>query len=247
MDCDCSRLAYGAALVAGLECKMILGPFDRAFVLTDVVFDLDSHPSGENSKGCAWVWNVLPNQWSRKLVGARVDSRGRQYHLQSGILCPKRSFLTVCNCYFVAEPTASVSARVMGCYCRPPPLDVDVVVGDLPTEVARKDAMPSSSLDPIDPTDAGNGNRQPMHRELLSTGYEAIEPGAFLISGADQEVYLQPGGAVALRVNRRSWRWSHAGKRVRANQGPSGMDLLVARRSENGLLIHWGAYREKRG
>lgn len=246
MDCDCSRLAYGAALLAPLECKTILGPFDRAFVLTDVVCDLYNHPNGANSKGCAFVWNALPNTWSRLLVGGTVDDRGRQYHLQSGVLCPKRSYLSVCTCYYVAEPTAHVSARVMGCYCGPPPLDVGVVVGDLPTEVAWKDTMPSESLDPIDPTGTRGRDSQPVHRELLSTGYEAIEPGTLLISGAEREVDIQPGSAVALRVTRRSWRWSYAGKRVRANRGPSGMDLLVARRSADGLLIHWAAYREDR-
>jgi hypothetical protein len=84
-----------------------------------------------------------------------------------------------------------------------------------------------------------------VHREVLSTAYEAVEPGTLLILGAEREVCIQPGSAVALRVNRRSWRWSYEGKRARTNRGPSGMDLLVARRSADGLLIHWAAYREK--
>jgi hypothetical protein len=246
MDCDCSRLAYGAVLLAPFECKTILGPFDRAFVLTDVVFDLYNHPNGFNSKGCGFVWNVTPNS-SRLLLGGTVDDRGRQYHLQSGILCPRRSYLSVCNCFFVAEPTALVSARVTGCYCAPPPFDLDEVVEDLPTDVVWKDTSPSPFLGPIDPTETRPRTSRPVHRELLSTGYEAIESGPLLVSGADREVHLQPGSAVALRVNRRTWRLSEGGRQARANRGPTGMDLLVVRRSADGLLIHWAAYREKRG
>ena len=72
MSCDCSRLAYGARLMLPLECKTILGPFNRPLVLTDVVFDLWTYPNGAASKACGSVWNVLPNQWSRLLVGGWV-------------------------------------------------------------------------------------------------------------------------------------------------------------------------------
>ena len=38
--CECSVLNYAVLLVLPLECKTILGPFDRDFVLADVLFDL---------------------------------------------------------------------------------------------------------------------------------------------------------------------------------------------------------------
>jgi len=246
MNCDCSRLSYGAQLLAPLECKTILGPFDRGFVLTDVLFDLYNHPNGADSKACGFVWNTLPNKWSRLLFGGTVDDRGRQYHLESGVLCPKGSFLNVCTCYFVYEPTAYLSARVMGCYCEAPPrlIDVSASLLEVVAKVDWKDALPQEALDPIDPT--GGARRKPriVHRDLLGTACEAIAPGTLLIAGTDRDVSLQPSSAVALRVERQSWRWKCEGARIRSGRGPSGTNLLVARRSPDGLLVHWITYRE---
>lgn len=246
MNCDCSRLAYGAQLLAPLECKAILGPFDRGFVLTDVLFDLYNHPNGANSKACGFVWNVLPNQWSRRLLGGTVDDRGRQYHLQSGVLCPKGSFVNVCTCYFVNEPTAHLSARVMGCYCEETPrlIAVDDSVLEAVARVDWKDALPPETLDPIDPTGEARGKPRLVHRDLLGTACEAIQPGNLLITGTDREVSLQPGWGVAVRVDRQTWRWKCEGTRARLGRGPGGTNLLVARRSPDGLLVHWIMYRE---
>jgi hypothetical protein len=47
MTCECSKLDYGALLVMPLECKTILGPFERDFVLTDV----HSGPCGKGGSG----------------------------------------------------------------------------------------------------------------------------------------------------------------------------------------------------
>lgn len=246
MNCDCSRLSYGAQLLAPLECKTILGPFDRGFALTDVLFDLYNHPNGADSKACGFVWNALPNKWSRLLFGGTVDDRGRQYHLESGVLCPKDSLLTICTCSFVSEPTAYLSARVMGCYCEETRRLIDIrgSLLELVVKVDWKDALPEETLHPIDPT--GGARRKPrlVHRDLLGTAYEAIAPGNLLVAGADREVSLQPGSAVALRVERASWRWRCEGMRQRSGRGPSGTNLLVARRSPDGLLVHWIMYRE---
>ena len=150
MSCDCSRLAYGAKLMLPLECKQILGPFNRALVLTDVVFDLWTYPNGAASKACGSVWNVLPNQWSRLLVGGWVTSEGRRYDLESGILCPKSSYLSICSCFFVNEPTALFQARVTGCFCENdhrPPIDPGPFA-----DVAWDDVTTAPKLDPIDPS-----------------------------------------------------------------------------------------------
>ena len=246
MNCDCSRLAYGAQLMLPLECKTVLGPFKRAFVLTDAIFDLYNYPNGDDSRACGFVWNSLPNQWSRLLFGGRVDDRGRQYHLESGVLCPVGSSLRVCSCYFVNEPTAYFSARLMGCYCELTPKVIGI--GDSILEVGAridwKDALPDATLSFIDPTGDARGKPPLVQREVLGTACEAVAPGDLLIIGADREVSLQPGSAVALRVNRPSWRWKCEGARVRPGRGPRGTNLLVARRSPDGLLVHWVMYRE---
>jgi hypothetical protein len=63
------------------------------------------------------VWNALPNQWSRLLMGNAIGVPGRRYSLERGILCPRDSYLAICSCYFVSEPTGLFSARVTGCSC----------------------------------------------------------------------------------------------------------------------------------
>ena len=73
MDCDCSRLAYGALPMQPLECKTILGPFVRPLVMTDVVFDLDTHPNGDASKACGFVWNALPTLFSARVMGCYCE------------------------------------------------------------------------------------------------------------------------------------------------------------------------------
>jgi hypothetical protein len=245
MHCDCSKLDYGALLVLPLECKTILGPFDRDWVLVDVLFDLYNHPNGAASKACGFVWNVLPTNWSRLLFGGTVDDRGRQYHLESGVLCPKDSYLDICSCYFVNEPTALFSARVMGCYCENPPR-LSFEAGPLLT-IDWNDIGVENALDPLDPTGQLSRDRRQMQvvrREVLASASEAVEAGELRIKGADREVCLQAGSAVAFRVNRSEWRWSCEGMRAGSGRGPKDTNLVVARRSADGRLLHWVMYRE---
>ena len=245
MSCDCSRLAYGAKLMLPLECKQILGPFNRAFVLTDVVFDLWTFPNGASSKACGSVWNVLPNQFSRLLVGGWVTSEGTQYHLESGILCPKSSYLSICSCFFVNEPTALFQARVTGCFCENdhrPPIDpgpfADVVWDDVTT---------APKLDPIDPSQSKSAADRAasfVSREVLASATEVVGRGDLQARGREGAVAIPVGSAVAIPVSRGSLRWSSEGARERVARGPKGTNLIVARRSPDGRLVHWAMYRE---
>jgi hypothetical protein len=245
MSCDCSRLAYGALLMQPLECKPILGPFNRSLVLTDVVFDLYNHPNGDASKACGFVWNTLPNQWSRLLVGGMVDDRGRQYSFESGVLCPQGSYISICSCLFVSQPTALFSARVMGCFCEKehkPPIEP----GPFPT-VAWVDGLPSDALDPRDPTGQAEAHGRPaslLVREVLATSRNTVEPGELLVRSGDRALVVRPGDAVALRVTADRWQWSSEGARDRTGRAPKGTSLIAARRSPDGLLVHWALYRE---
>ena len=245
MGCDCDKLAYGAELLAPLECKRILGPFEADFVLTDVVFELFNSPNGASSRGCGEVHNVLPLAWSRQLLGGEVGVSGRQYHLQSGILCPAGSYLDVCNCLFFEGPTASISARVTGCYCPTPSRIAGPYRGDLSTTRQGSDFQAKCEIDPVDPTGAGGRRPLPVQRELLATGHEAAASGEWTASAAGRATSLRPGTAAALRVRRGGWSWTSAGRRLRAPRLPAGTSLVVARRSADGLLVHWSAYREE--
>jgi len=245
MSCDCSRLAYGARLMLPGECKMILGPFNQDLALTDVIFDLYSYPNGAASKACGFVWNALPNQWSRLLVGGWVTERGRQYSLQSGILCPRGSYLSICSCVFVSEPTALFSARVTGCYCengRRPPIDPGRLP-DLQWDVAR----PKMTLDPIDPTGRRSAAERAASfptREVLAMAFDVVEGRDLLVQGAERAVALAPGNAIAMPVTRAAWRWSSDRGREHVTRGPKGTNLVVARRSPDGQLVHWAMYHE---
>ena len=245
MSCDCSRLVYGAKLMLPLECKPIAGPFNRDLALTDVVFDLYTHPNGAASKACGFVWNVLPNQWSRLLVGGTVTDRGRQYSLESGIRCPQGSHLSICSCYFVNEPTALFSARVTGCLCE---REGGHSIGpEGLADVAWRDGLPADDLDPLDPIGLKSADELAASfptREVVATAIEALEPGEFVVRGADRTAAVRPGDAVAFRVSRSGWRWSTEGGRERVARGARGTSLVVARRSPEGTLVHWAMYRE---
>lgn len=245
MSCDCSRLAYGAKLMLPLECKTILGPFNRDLVLTDVIFDLYNHPNGDASKACGFVWNVLPNQWSRLLVGGTVRDEGRQYSLESGILCPRGSHLSICSCYFVSEPTALFSARVTGCLCEDGPRHpFDPGHFD---DLEWQDALPADDLDPLDPLGIKSTAERAASfptREVLATATDIVEPEELEVSPVGRKATLRPGDALAFPVARASWKWSSAGLRERAARGPKGTNLVVARRSQDGRLVHWAMYRE---
>lgn len=247
MSCDCSRLAYGALLMQPLECKTILGPVKRPLVLTDVVFDLYSHPNGDASKACGFVWNALPNQWSRLLIGGMVDDQGRRYAFESGVLCPQGSYLSICSCLFVSEPTADFSARVMGCFCEGALDPVPPIESGPVQTVAWADGLPADALDPRDPT---GQTREPgaaasfAVREVLATAYHSVEPGDLLIRSGDRAVAVRAGEAVAVSVTAARWKWSTEGARERVERGPKGTNLVAARRSPDGKLVYWAMYRE---
>jgi hypothetical protein len=245
MSCDCSRLAYGAKLMLPLECKTILGPFNRALVLTDVVFDLWTYPNGAASKACGSVWNVLPNQWSRLLVGGWVTTEGRRYDLESGILCPRGSHLSICSCFFVNEPTALFQARVTGCFCendvRPP-----IEPGPF-ADVAWDDVTTAPKLDPIDPIQSRSTAERAasfVNREVLGTATDVVGRGDVQARGREGMVAIPAGSAVAIPVSGASLRWSSEGARERVARAPKGTNLIVARRSPDGRLVHWAMYRE---
>jgi hypothetical protein len=245
VSCDCSRLVYGAKLMLPLECKTILGPFNRDLALTDVVFDLWTYPNGSASKACGEVWNVLPGQWSRLLVGGWVTSEGRKYDLESGILCPQGSHLDICSCFFVNEPTALFQARAMGCLCERARLPAVDAAATFP-EVAW-DGPPEPELDPIDPRQSRSLEDRAasfLTREVLATDHDVVGPGDLQVRGSEGAVVLFPGHAVALPVTRTSWRWSSEGARERVGRGPRGTNLVVGRRSLDGMLVQWAMYRE---
>jgi len=245
MGCDCDKLAYGAALLGPLECKKILGPFLEDFVLTDVLFELYSYPNGASSRGCGTVHNVMPGAWSRQFFGGNVEERGREYHLESGILCPRNSYLDVCNCLFGEGPTAWVSARVTGCYCTTPSRFARPA-GLLSPHREWSDLQGKEEIDPVDPTGTGGKKPLPVHRELVAMGHEAVGPGEWGVLADRRAISVRPGTSAALRVRRGAWTWSAARKRVRAPKLPARAGLVVARRSADGLLVHWSAYREER-
>jgi hypothetical protein len=228
-----------------LECQTILGPFNREFVLTDVFFDLYTHPNGDASKACGFVWNLLPNQWSRLLMGGTVDDRGRTYSLESGVLCPRNSYLSICSCFYVNQPTALFSARVTGCFCE---RGHDVVVDPGPFHAVVWTDGPADALDPRDPTAEATRRERASSfvlREALATASDAVEPRASLtVLGSKGEVDLRPGDAAAVQVSANTWRWSSEGARERTGRGPKGTTLVVARRAPDGRLVHWAMYRE---
>jgi hypothetical protein len=228
-----------------LECKTILGPFSRDFVLTDVIFDLYTHPNGDASKACGFVWNALPNQWSRLLVGDTIGVAGRQYSLESGIVCPRNSYLTICSCYFVSEPTALFSARVTGCFCEK---GHDVLADPGPFHPVTWTEGPSEALDPRDPTMSATEREQATSfviREVLGTASDTVgSRDSLLLRGSEGEIMVRPGDAVAVSVSRNTWRWSSASSRERTGRAPKGTTLVAARRSPDGRLVHWAMYRE---
>ena len=155
MPVECSRLFQARAVVAPLECRTVAGPFRKAVVLTDVVFELWNHANGFQSRACGFVWNALPGQWSRLLMGGQVDDVGRRYDLESGVLCPAGSTLSVCTCLFVAFPTSTIFALLTGYSCQESHVDVSgvkAVGGDYSIDWLETQF---GALDPHDPTGAG--------------------------------------------------------------------------------------------
>ena len=246
MPVECSRLFQTRAVLAPLECRTVAGPFRHAVVLTDVVFELDSHPNGFQSRACGFVWNVLSGQWSRKLMGGHVDDAGRRYDLESGVLCPAGSSLSICTCLFVAFPTSSIFALLTGYSCQS---HVDVsgvkaVGGDYSIDWLETQA---GALDPHDPTGAGAATGDVEHglgeRELVGTVREHVEPGDLVVHGAEGTTTIPHGSTLAVRLAANEPKLQSGGEE-RTTRLPEGTNLVVARRSADGRSLHWLCYRE---
>ena len=247
MPVECSRLFQARAVVAPLECRTVAGPFRRAVVLTDVVFELWNHANGFQSRACGFVWNALPGQWSRLLMGGQVDDVGRRYDLESGVLCPAGSTLSVCTCLFVAFPTSTIFALLTGYSCQESHVDVSgvkAVGGDYSIDWLETQF---GALDPHDPTGAGAATGDVEHavgeRELVGTVREHVHPGDLFVHGADGTTTVPHGSTIAVRLAGHEPGLESGGEE-RTTRLPEGTNLVVARRSADGRSVHWLCYRE---
>jgi hypothetical protein len=244
---ECSRLFQARAVVAPLECRTVAGPFRNAAVLTDVVFELDNHPNGFQSRACGFVWNVLPGQWSRLLMGGQVDDAGRRYDLESGVLCPAGSTLSVCTCLFIAFPTSTVFALLTGYSCHESHVDVSGVKAVGGSRSIDWLETQAGALDPHDPTGVGAATGDVEHalgeRELVGTVREHVDPGELLVHGVDGTATIPHGSTLAVRLAGHEPALQ-SGREQRPARLPEGTNLVVARRSADGRSVHWLCYRE---
>lgn len=248
MTVDCEKMVHARAVVAPLECRRLVERLELDFVLTDVVFELDDHPHGSRSKACGAVWNALPGRWSRKLLGGHVDDAGRRYHLTTGLLCPRGSWLSVCTCLFVNQPTSRLWAVLSGYYCegRPPFDHGDIGPGEV-TTIDWMDTAASDTLDPMEPT----GGTPPtpdmgaamITRSLRGTTRAAVERGELWIDGTEGRAPVPPAGTVAVRIAGDELGWTGGG-RSGSSRLPEGTNLVVVRRSVDGCSMHVLCYAE---
>jgi len=244
---ECSRLFQARAVVAPLECRTVAGPFRTAVVLTDVVLELDDHPNGSQSRACGFVWNALSGHWSRLLIGGGIDDAGRRYDLESGIVCPAGSTLSVCTCLFTAFPTSTVFALLTGYSCHEPHVDlsgVKAVGGGASIDWLE---MQSGALHPHDPTAVGAPVGDVEHalgeRELVGTVREQVRPGDLVVHGAGGARTIPHGATLAVRLAGHEPALQ-SGREERTARLPEGTNLVVARRSADGRSVHWLCYRE---
>ena len=118
MSCDCSRLrvrreAHAPARVQDRFSGRSTGPL----VLTDVVFDLWTYANGAASKACGSVWNVLPNQWSRLLVGGWVTSEGEHGTTSRVASSASESSRSAASARALRERPLRCSSARHGCFC----------------------------------------------------------------------------------------------------------------------------------
>ena len=113
----CSNLIRFNALVQPGEVE-IFDIFEKDFCLTDMVLDLYTIPDGLNSKASCSIWLVTPSEGtSEYLFKCFVDRDGHQIHLNSGVYCPKGSYLTANSGIFVEGPTSLLRVLLTGFYC----------------------------------------------------------------------------------------------------------------------------------
>jgi hypothetical protein len=233
-----------------LECKTLIEPLPRNFVLTDVVLELYNHPNGDQSKASGMVWNALDGHWSRPLVGGTVDDRGRRYHFETGILCPQHSRLSVCAGFFIDQPTSLLWAALSGYYCRESHhVDVDLDTRQLQT-IDWTDLQRSNVIDPIDPPSTGlREESQDMQtslaeRMLLGTARDSTDRRELWVAGVGGRSLVQPGATVAVRLDGPAAAWV-CGDQEAITRFPDGTNLVVVRRSIDGYTSHWICYHEE--
>ena len=117
MTTNCEKLQRLNALVTAGEVEQF-APFKKDFCLTDIVMDLWSFPDGLDSKASCSVWLVTPSAGtSEVLFRFYIDKHGHQVHLNSGVFCPKDSYLTANSGTFAVGGTASLRVLMTGYYC----------------------------------------------------------------------------------------------------------------------------------
>jgi hypothetical protein len=181
-------------------------------------------------------------------MGGHVDDAGRRYDLESGVLCPAGSSLSVCTCLFVAFPTSTIFALLTGYSCHESHVDVSgvkAVGGDYSIDWLETQ---SGALDPHDPTGVGAATGDVEHalgeRELVGTVREQVQLGDLRVHGADGPTIIPHGSTLAVRLAGHE-ATLQSGAEERATRLPDGTNLVVARRSADGRSVHWLCYRER--
>jgi hypothetical protein len=247
---ECGDVVNARANLAPLECKTVVGPLVHDFLLTDVVFELYDHPNGDHSRACGFVWNALNGQWSRLLLGGHVDDLGRQYHFESGLLCPKGSRLSVCTCFFVSQPTSRLWAVLSGYYCAESRYEPHDLSAHALATIDWTDQEPPAVIDGADPVGGGTRSQDLdlslSDRTLLGTSRSVSDRGELWIEGADGSVLAAEGVTTAIRLSGPGVSWVCGGESETAHL-PEGTNLVAVRRSLDGRSLHWLCYREDQG
>ena len=116
-EISCKDLVRFNALVTPGEVETFAA-FAKDFCLTDIVLDLWTFPEGLNSKASCSIWLVTPSAGtSEVLFKFFIDKYGHQVHQNSGVLCPKGSYLTANSGIFAEGATASLRVLLTGYYC----------------------------------------------------------------------------------------------------------------------------------
>jgi hypothetical protein len=245
---ECADVVNARANLAPLECRTVIEPLERDFLLTDVVFEVYDHPNGDHSRACGFVWNALSGHWSRRLIGGNVDDAGRQYHFETGLLCPRGSQLSVCTCLFVSQPTSRLWAALSGHFCRESRHDHHDLATQSLVEIDWTDQQPSAVITGFDPVGAGapsqDVDRSLTDRTLLGTSRSPSDRGELWIEGSEGRAHIAQGTTTAIRLSEPRALWSHGGDTATAHL-PEGTNLVVVRRSVDGRSLHWLCYREE--
>jgi hypothetical protein len=91
-------------------------PFTVDFCLTDLVLDLWSFPDGLDSKASCGIWLVTPGV-SEILFQFFVDKHGQRVNLNSGVVCPKGSYLTANGGVFATGGSGNLRVLLTGYSC----------------------------------------------------------------------------------------------------------------------------------